>query len=120
MLAVRGMTGNLDRDDVPGHVVPVIRAERHPGDPGAQESAPCLVLAPARQLALGKQALVLCGLPGTDVDNDDVKLAMTLLPSSDRAFQSQGATRDGTQNTLAWIDTRLYGLHLTAPHSRRI
>jgi hypothetical protein len=30
MLAVRGMTGNLDRDDVFGHVVPVVRAERHP------------------------------------------------------------------------------------------
>src|SRR6266487_7162796 len=39
---------------------------------------------------------------------------MTLLPSSDRAFQSQVATRDGTQNTLIWIDGRLYGLHLTA------
>src|SRR6266540_3532456 len=39
---------------------------------------------------------------------------MTLLPSSDRTFQSQVATRDGTQNTLAWIDARLYGLHLTA------
>jgi hypothetical protein len=42
---------------------------------------------------------------------------MTLLPSSDRAFQSQVATRDGTQNTLVWIDTRLYGFHLTATHS---
>jgi hypothetical protein len=42
---------------------------------------------------------------------------MTLLPSSDRAFQSQVATRDGTQNTLVWIDARLYGLHLTATHS---
>src|SRR5437667_9049064 len=39
---------------------------------------------------------------------------MTLLPSSDRAFQNQVATRDGTQNTLIWIDGRLYGLHLTA------
>jgi hypothetical protein len=39
---------------------------------------------------------------------------MTLLPSSDRAFQSQVATRDGAQNTLVWIDARLYGLHLTA------
>src|SRR6266516_5824287 len=42
---------------------------------------------------------------------------MTLLPSSDRAFQSQVATRDGTQNTLVWIDARLHGLHLTATHS---
>jgi hypothetical protein len=42
---------------------------------------------------------------------------MTLLPSSDRTFQSQVATRDGTQNTLVWIDARLYGLHLTATHS---
>ena len=80
MLAVRGMTGNLDRDDVPGHVVPVVSAERHPGNPGAQESAPCLVLAPARQLALSKQALVLCGLPGTDMDDDDVKLAHDAAP----------------------------------------
>jgi hypothetical protein len=120
MLAVRGMTGNLDRDDVLSHIVPVVRAERHPGDPGAQESAPCLVLAPARQLALGKQALVLCGCPARMWMTMTSSSLMTLLPSSDRAFQSQVATREGTQNTLAWIDARLYGLHLTAPHSRRI
>jgi hypothetical protein len=62
---VRGMAGNLDRDDVLGHVVPVVRAERYPGDLGAQEGASCLAFSPARQLALGKQAFVLCGLLGT-------------------------------------------------------
>src|SRR6476469_1360925 len=74
------MTGNLDRDDVLSHIVPVVSAERHPGNPGAQESAPCLVLTPARQLALSKQALVLCSLLGTDVDDDDVKLAHDAAP----------------------------------------
>ena len=62
MLAVRGMTWNLDRDGVFDHVLAVICAERDPGDPGAEERASCLVLAPARQLALGEQAFVLCGL----------------------------------------------------------
>jgi len=115
MLAVRGMTGNLDRDDVLGHVVPVVRAERHPGDPGAQESAPCLVLAPARQLALGKQALVLCACPARTWMTMTSSSLMTLLPSSDRAFQSQVATRDGTQNTLIWIDARLMGFTSPPP-----
>jgi hypothetical protein len=36
MLAMRGMTGNLDRDDVLSHIVPVVSAERHPGNPGAR------------------------------------------------------------------------------------
>jgi len=40
---------------------------------------------------------------------------MTLLPSSDRAFQSQVATRDGTQNTLIWIDARLMGFTSPPP-----
>src|SRR5712691_11021536 len=75
MLAVRGMTWNLDRDDVLGHVLAVVCAEPDPADPGAEESASCLVLAPARQFALSKQAFVLRGLLGTDVDDDDVELA---------------------------------------------
>ncbi len=72
MLAVRGMTWHLDGDDVLGHVQPVVGAERDPGDPAAEECASCLVLAPARQFLLGKQAFVLRGLLGTDVDEDDV------------------------------------------------
>lgn len=75
MLAVRGMARNLDRDDVFDHVLAVVGAERDPGDPGAEEGAPCLVVAPARQLALGKKALVLRGLLGTDVDDDDIEFA---------------------------------------------
>jgi hypothetical protein len=75
MLAMRGMTWHLDRDDVLGHVPAIICAERDLGDPGAEERASRLVLAPARQLAVGKQPFVLRGLLGADVDEDDVKLA---------------------------------------------
>src|SRR5262249_49381041 len=75
VLAVRGMTGNLDRDGVLDHVLPVVGAERDPGDPGAEECAPGLELAPARQFLLGKQALVLLGLLSADVDDDDVEFA---------------------------------------------
>jgi len=39
MLAVRGMTWNLDRDGVLDHVLAVVCAERDPGDPGAEECA---------------------------------------------------------------------------------
>ena len=48
MLAVRGVVRDLDRDDVLGHVLAVVRAERNPGDAGAEEGASGLVLAPAR------------------------------------------------------------------------
>src|SRR5262249_1584149 len=73
MLAMRGMTWNLDRDGVLDHVLAIVCAERNPGDPGAEECTSCLEFAPARQLALGKEAFVLCGLLGTDVDDDDVE-----------------------------------------------
>jgi hypothetical protein len=63
MLAVRGMTWHLDRDDVLGHVLAIICAERDLGDPGAEERASRLVLAPARQLTLGKQPFVLAACP---------------------------------------------------------
>ena len=72
MLAVRGMTRHLDGYDVLRHALPVVSAERDPGDPGAEKSSSCLVLAPARQLLLGKQAFVLRGLLGSDVDDYDV------------------------------------------------
>src|SRR5262249_12406783 len=75
VLAVLGVTGNLDRDDVLGHVLALVGAERGTGDPGADESAPRLVLAPARQLPFGEKTLVLCGLFCADVDDDDVQLA---------------------------------------------
>ena len=75
MLAVRGMIWNLDRDGVFDHVLAVVRSERDPGDPGAEECASCLLIPPARQLALGKQALVLRCLLGTDVDDDDIEFA---------------------------------------------
>ena len=74
MCTVRGVIGHLDRDDVLHHVLAVIGAKRHPGDPGAEEGTPCLELPPPRQLTLGKQPLILRGLPGTDVDDDDIKL----------------------------------------------
>src|SRR5215472_9588548 len=74
MFAMRGMTGHLHDDGVFGHVLAVVRAECHPGDPGAEESASRLVLAPARQLSLSKQAFVLRGLFGTDMDDNDVQL----------------------------------------------
>jgi hypothetical protein len=69
------MTWRLDRDDALDHVPEIIGAERDLGDPGAEERASRLVLAPARQLTLGKQPFVLRGLLGADVDDDDVKLA---------------------------------------------
>jgi len=68
------MTGNLDGDDVLGDVLTPVGAEGGTEDPGAEEGAPLLVLAPARQLPLGEQPLVFRGLLGTDVDNDNVQL----------------------------------------------
>src|SRR6185437_8426490 len=62
VLAVLGVAGNLDGDDVLGHVRAPVRAERGAEDPRADEGAPRLVLAPARQLPFGKTALVLPGL----------------------------------------------------------
>src|SRR4029077_2338772 len=107
MLAVRGMTGNLDRDDVLGHIVPVVSAERHPGNPGAQESARALY---SRQRGNSRSAIrrsysAACSARMWMTMTSSS--LMTLLPSSDRTFQSQVATRDGTQNTLVWIDARL-------------
>ncbi|MBV9092615.1 MAG: hypothetical protein JO132_01860 [Streptosporangiaceae bacterium] len=75
MLAVRGVTGNLNRDDVLGHVLAVVCAERDPGYPGGNEGASFLVLAPAREFPLGEQALVLGGLLGADMDDDDIEFA---------------------------------------------
>ena len=60
--------------EVPSHVLAPVGAERGTEDPGAEEGAPRLVLAPARQLTFGKEALVLRGLLGADVDDDDVQL----------------------------------------------
>jgi hypothetical protein len=73
MFAVRGVTGHLHDDGVFGHVLAVVCAERNPGDPGAEESAPRLELTPARQLSFREQALVLRSLLGTDIDDDDVQ-----------------------------------------------
>jgi hypothetical protein len=71
VLAVVGVTGNLDGDDVLGDVLTLVGAEGGTEYPGADEGASCLVLAPARQLPLGEQPLVLRSLLGTDVDDDD-------------------------------------------------
>lgn len=79
VLAVLGVTGNLDGDDVLGDIVTPAGAEGGTKDPGADEGAWLLVLAPARQLPLGEQPLVLCGLLGTDVDDDDVQLGQRRL-----------------------------------------
>ena len=79
MLAVRGMTGNLDRDGVFDYVLALVCAECDAGDPGADECASFLVLAPARQLTLGKQPFVLGGLLGTDMDDDDVEIRQSHL-----------------------------------------
>jgi hypothetical protein len=73
VLAVLSVTGNLDGNDVFDHVLPAVCAELGARDPRADKGAPCLVLTPARQLSLG--ALVLRGLLGRDVDDDDVQLA---------------------------------------------
>src|SRR6516225_5677369 len=73
--AVLGMAGDLDGDHVLDDVLTPVGAEGSPGDPGAEEGASCLVLAPARQLPLGEQPLVLRGLLSPDVDDDDVQLA---------------------------------------------
>ena len=80
MLAVLGVTGNLDGDDVLGDVVTPVGAECGAEYPGADEGASRLVLAPARQLPLGEQPLVLRGLLGTDVDDDDDDSLMTTAP----------------------------------------
>ena len=80
VLAVLGVTGNLDGDDVLGDVLTPVRAECGTEHPGADEGAPLLVLAPARQLPLGEQPLIFRGLLGTDVDDDDVKLAHDAAP----------------------------------------
>jgi hypothetical protein len=48
VLAVLGVTGNLDGDGVLGYVFTLVGPERNTGDPGADESASRLVLAPAR------------------------------------------------------------------------
>lgn len=74
MLAVLGVTGNLDGDDVLGDVLTPVGAEGGTEDPGAEEGAPRLILAPARQLPLGEQPLVFRSLLGTDADDDDVQL----------------------------------------------
>jgi hypothetical protein len=49
VLAVLGVTGNLDRDDVLGDVLTPVGAEASTEYPGADEGAPLLVLAPARE-----------------------------------------------------------------------
>jgi len=72
VLAVLGVTGNLDGDHVLGNVVPPVGAEGGTEYPGADEGASLLVLAPARQFLLGEQPLVFRGLLGADVDDDDV------------------------------------------------
>ena len=74
VFAVLGVTGNLDGDDVLGDVLTPVGAEGSTEYPGADEGAPLLVLAPARQLPLGEQPLVLRGLLGTDVNDDNVQL----------------------------------------------
>ena len=65
MLAVPGVAGNLDGDDVLGDVLTRVGAEGSTEYPGADEGAPLLVLAPARQLPPGEQPLVFRGLLGT-------------------------------------------------------
>src|SRR5438034_1333850 len=81
VLAVLGVAGDLHGDDVLGHVLAPVGAERGTEDPGADEGAPRLVLAPARQLSFGKEALVLLRLLGPDVYDDDVQLAhLTTAP----------------------------------------
>jgi hypothetical protein len=74
VLPVLGVTGDLDGDDVLGGVLTPVGAECGTEHPGADEGAPLLVLAPARQLPLGEQPLIFRGLLGTDVDDDDVQL----------------------------------------------
>jgi hypothetical protein len=49
VFAVLGVTGNLDGDDVLGDVLTPVGAEGGTEDPGAEEGAPLLLLAPARQ-----------------------------------------------------------------------
>ena len=49
MLAVLGVAGDLDGDDVPGDVLTRVGTEGSTEYPGADEGAPLLVLAPARQ-----------------------------------------------------------------------
>jgi hypothetical protein len=46
MLAVLGVTGNLDGDNVLGDVLTPVGAEGGTEDPGAEEGAPRLILAP--------------------------------------------------------------------------
>jgi len=75
VLAVLGVTWELDGDDVLGYVLALVRAERGTGDPGADEGASCLVLVPARQFPFGEQALILGSPLSPDVDDDDVQLA---------------------------------------------
>ena len=75
MLAVRGVTWDLNDDGVLHHVLAVVRAERYPGNAGTEEGTSCLVLTPARKFPLGKEAFVLRGLLGADVNDDDVKFA---------------------------------------------
>ena len=66
MLALLGVAGDLDGDDVLGDVLTRVGAEGSTEYPGADEGAPpLLVLAPARQLPLGEQPLVFRGLLGT-------------------------------------------------------
>ncbi len=55
VLAVLGVARDLDDNDVLGHVLAPVGAERGAEDPGADEGAPRLVLAPARQLPFGKR-----------------------------------------------------------------
>ena len=74
VLAVLGVTGNLDGDDVLGDVVTPVSAECGTEYPGADEGASRPLLAPARQFPLGEQPLVLRGLLGTDVNDDNVQL----------------------------------------------
>jgi hypothetical protein len=74
VLTVPGVTWDPGGDDVRGSILTLAGAGRSTKDPGADEGAPLFVLAPARQLPLGEQPLVLCGLLGTDVDDDDVQL----------------------------------------------
>jgi len=57
VLAVLGVTGNLDGDDVLGDVITPVGAEFGTKYPGADEGASLLVRAPARQLPLGEQPL---------------------------------------------------------------
>ncbi len=80
MLAVLGVTGNLDGDDVLGDVLTPVGAECGTEYPGADEGASRLVLTPARQLPLGEQPLIFRGLLGTDVDDDDASSLMTAAP----------------------------------------